>query len=330
MTIWLGNTSAHAEKTGFSIHFFNKIRKNLRSRGENLCRGSARGKTIETPPLTRRKQSPCPFPGPPRRNTSAHAEKTGHRTCFISIDQKHLRSRGENLCKSDIDVDMTETPPLTRRKLLTKLVSLIECGNTSAHAEKTSTARTGKTVSRKHLRSRGENLTVASSTSQDIETPPLTRRKQKSVLIFVFQARNTSAHAEKTPPPQAPVDGAEKHLRSRGENGAGFGTPSAFWETPPLTRRKPVLVAAWTFYEGNTSAHAEKTTVINQSPDPIQKHLRSRGENAVLPPVPARLMETPPLTRRKPIFPAYCGSPFRNTSAHAEKTNTGRSAFREV
>ena len=91
-------------------------------------------------------------------------------------------------------------------------------------------------------------------------------------------------------------------------------------ETPPLTRRKHSY--SWRQYglERNTSAHAEKTSLSKRVTGEREKHLRSRGENALIMNILAMVEETPPLTRRKQYHNNKQTIERRNTSAHAEKT----------
>ena len=71
-----GNTSAYAEKTHGAHAELRERQKHLRLRGENGLSREMDQKPIETPPLTRRKQTAHGENPPVARNTSAYAEKT--------------------------------------------------------------------------------------------------------------------------------------------------------------------------------------------------------------------------------------------------------------
>ena len=177
---------------------------------------------------------------------------------------------------------MVETPPLARRKHVALAVAEPLDGNTSACAEKTSTAPTKQRLARKHLRLRGENLTATPAFAAKVETPPLARRK-RLLLFFGFpHHRNTSARAEKTPRPTFHRGSGWKHLRARGENGMAHGIFLLDVETPPRARRKRGDAALERNLFGNTSARAEKT-FRRVSLRLLQgKHLRARGENSCM------------------------------------------------
>ena len=174
---------------------------------------------------------------------------------------------------------MSETPPLTRRKLIINSKESINVGNTSAHAEKTHTLQEYPGFVRKHLRSRGENSSTARAAKMRMETPPLTRRKRGGDNHGAGNFRNTSAHAEKTIDKLILNGSRGKHLRSRGENLLLPRKLPGRAETPPLTRRKLNIVPINKMVVGNTSAHAEKTLEPQLMSLSEEKHLRSRGEN---------------------------------------------------
>ena len=153
---------------------------------------------METPPLARRKLIRVVVRLCRKGNTSACAEKTDYRTFVLSMNEKHLRLRGENrllLTRSSIKL---ETPPLARRKLVLTFDDTAKKGNTSACAEKTRREPLSYTHKRKHLRLRGENSLKAMQRSSAPETPPLARRKHKNHYNTSYLFGNTSACAEKT------------------------------------------------------------------------------------------------------------------------------------
>ena len=91
-------------------------------------------------------------------------------------------------------------------------------------------------------------------------------------------------------------------------------------ETPPRTRRKHNLQGRDNHYLRNTSAYAEKTCRTVSCTPYREKHLRVRGENSRKLRTNTKNPETPPRTRRKPIWgDDYLLMP-GNTSAYAEKT----------
>ena len=192
------NTSAHAEKTSKNIGHGLCNGKHIRSRGENVWALLSKVLPKETPPLTRRKHCVSPFNRLTSRNTSAHAEKTYLPRIRGFHAGKHLRSRGENGALWCCAAFVMETPPLTRRKRDFHAFRLVSVRNTSAHAEKTSMKSRYTELSKKHLRSRGENLLHLQRSGKSRETPPLTRRKLSFLPLMGGQNGNTSAHAEKT------------------------------------------------------------------------------------------------------------------------------------
>ena len=97
-----------------------------------------------------------------------------------------------------VSAAVLETPPLTRRKLLSLCLILFIFRNTSAYAEKTRRHRLRTRNAEKHLRLRGENVLLKLRKLIHTETPPLTRRKQPFLLCGWLVRRNTSAYAEKT------------------------------------------------------------------------------------------------------------------------------------
>ena len=152
---------------------------------------------------------------------------------------------------------------------------------------------------RKHLRLRGENRPAIISQMKAMETPPLTRRKPTRGVIAPALVRNTSAYAEKTTCQPGIRVALWKHLRLRGEN---TKPQRNFWqilETPPLTRRKLLIIPRGRFFRRNTSAYAEKTHPVHVILVMDLKHLRLRGENNRQSIVTIISAETPPLTRRK-------------------------------
>ena len=117
----------------------------------------------------------------------------------------------------------------------------------------------------------------------------------------------------------------KKHLRLRGENLCWLAPIVSPVETPPLARRKHEAYRTECNIERNTSACAEKTVVLGKSNPFSWKHLRLRGENYRDNQNNAGSIETPPLARRKLIYPKFNRFRVRNTSACAEKTGVNPS-----
>ena len=171
------NTSACAEKTSAVNQTIKQREKHLRLRGENRSRWRMRGGSKETPPLARRKRIVFGIVIFGFRNTSACAEKTQPFPHRRARGGKHLRLRGENVAKPRAGRGTRETPPLARRKRLSVPAIKTDKGNTSACAEKTTFFIVDESQLWKHLRLRGENVSVTNPLRCMLETPPLARRK---------------------------------------------------------------------------------------------------------------------------------------------------------
>mgnify|MGYP007100369607 CR=1 FL=1 len=100
-------------------------------------------------------------------------------------------------------------------------------------------------------------------------------------------------------------------------------------ETPPLTRGRRDQVIFGEKRGRNTPAYAGKTGTPLRSARPGQKHPRLRGEDNTKVIQNESLLETPPLTRGRPIVSDRRGDSLRNTPAYAGKTeNQSRKAYR--
>ena len=110
------NTSACAEKTLMSRFLSVSRKKHLRLRGENCGLPIPCLAVLETPPLARRKRIIEDKITLRNRNTSACAEKTTFACPRSRKVEKHLRLRGENCSAGVCVINVTETPPLARRK----------------------------------------------------------------------------------------------------------------------------------------------------------------------------------------------------------------------
>ena len=111
----------------------------------------------ETPPLTRgRLGAFFLFSGAPG-NTPAYAGKTPLGIPTRMKERKHPRLRGEDAKSPILKISVTETPPLTRGRLGTRMRCEPEKGNTPAYAGKTIALRDKGSERRKHPRLRGED-----------------------------------------------------------------------------------------------------------------------------------------------------------------------------
>ena len=278
-----GNTPAYAGKTHLGANLGSGARKHPRLRGEdrpNADRGNdgrekhprLRGEDTfvvkvfravsETPPLTRGRPSRKIPTILLTRNTPAYAGKTVGIYAREMLLQKHPRLRGE-------DYGRVESGREKRR-------------NTPAYAGKTSHHSIPFSWLKKHPRLRGEDPKDACSQSSAPETPPLTRGRLKGESIGADAMRNTPAYAGKTRP-------SSRSLRK------GL-------ETPPLTRGRRPALAHLGEQAGNTPAYAGKTVSWLKLKMMGRKHPRLRGEDASWRLKRASRVETPPLTRGRPLF----------------------------
>ena len=152
-----------------------------------------------------------------------------------------------------------ETSPLTRGKQKYRKRQAKQARNIPAHAGKTHKRSVQTSVSRKHPRSRGENLCSLFGHCLFKETSPLTRGKLSAILNTRTIRRNIPAHAGKTGSLVAGCSNVWKHPRSRGENIPCWHAICRYRETSPLTRGKHVPCYAFCRCLRNIPAHAGKT-----------------------------------------------------------------------
>ena len=131
---------------------------------------------------------------------------------------------------------------------------------------------------------------------------------------------NTPAYAGKTDSSLRSIVAREKHPRLRGEDHEGIPVLDINEETPPLTRGRLSCSCLCSFFVGNTPAYAGKTCLAHVCAPCLWKHPRLRGEDASGIDVNLNSMETPPLTRGRPVDPMVMKAPSRNTPAYAGKT----------
>ena len=176
-----------------------------------------------------------------------------------------------------------------------------------------------------HPRSRGENLPGARAPLDSAGSSPLTRGKRDVVDSNSEPLGLIPAHAGKTTHYQVDNAQTRAHPRSRGENQFIDSCLKHSLGSSPLTRGKRKLIPALSKPGGLIPAHAGKTEMSSNHPQPCRAHPRSRGENC------ARLDRTEasggssPLTRGKPaivgwsevvegLIPAHAGKTKRSTT----------------
>ena len=91
-------------------------------------------------------------------------------------------------------------------------------------------------------------------------------------------------------------------------------------ETPPLTRGRPGGCCIGRLQTRNTPAYAGKTILHHFLQVVVQKHPRLRGEDRKEINDQRARLETPPLTRGRPIDAVGASVILRNTPAYAGKT----------
>ena len=196
----------------------------------------------------------------------------------------------------------SETPPLTRGRLLAALMAREADGNTPAYAGKTLHIPLSPYRTRKHPRLRGEDLQANNVCVTGQETPPLTRGRRKRLKTFKRKIGNTPAYAGKTGTTSMVKMGYRKHPRLRGEDLPDQARSRGHVETPPLTRGRLYVGAFARGVYRNTPAYAGKTAPLFESPRDGQKHPRLRGEDYWLANGVGVWVETPPLTRGRLDF----------------------------
>ena len=195
-----------------------------------------------------------------------------------------------------------ETPPLTRGRPTLAVDHLPKVGNTPAYA--------GKTIAQ------------ASRASAVKETPPLTRGRRADQVGADSSTGNTPAYAGKTQRAPTPQARHGKHPRLRGEDDEANLQSLCHEETPPLTRGRPERGGFRQAPPRNTPAYAGKTFHEEVENLPLGKHPRLRGEDAFRTSLPYSVVETPPLTRGRPILRNGSAMRMGNTPAYAGKTHS--------
>ena len=229
------------------------------TRGKRACRASAAGRARLIPahagkarlvlsesdaplgssPLTRGKRVRSGTPQPRTGLIPAHAGKTLVSVQRLDTSRAHPRSRGEN---SEVCCPRATTrgsSPLTRGKLMGKLINGV--------------------THRAHPRSRGENSTASCTRRRRGGSSPLTRGKRDAFAPGVGDPGLIPAHAGKTGAGRRVIGPLRAHPRSRGENVIGNLLGAVGEGSSPLTRGKRDAARCGVGCDGLIPAHAGKT-----------------------------------------------------------------------
>ena len=157
---FLRNTSTDVEKTNMHQLGFNRRKKHLHGRGEDLTISNFRLPERETPPRTWRRPNGLLNVVPRSGNTSTDVEKTRLWMSGIWPRKKHLHGRGEDEFQHLLAELELETPPRTWRRLFPHHMRVPEGGNTSTDVEKTRSSNRPGIGLGKHLHGRGEDCKI--------------------------------------------------------------------------------------------------------------------------------------------------------------------------
>ena len=260
----IGTTSAHAENTLIASLISRKIWNYLRARGEYAMARSLLTTGAELPPRTRRIPRLGLLTCVNRGTTSAHAENTGGETTRPSGVWNYLRARGEYRGPKEYRPHHQELPPRTRRIPRLGLLTCVNRGTTSAHAENTGGETTRPSGVWNYLRARGEYARGQPHAGARTELPPRTRRIRRDHARLPREQGTTSAHAENTPTLTCPARWKRNYLRARGEYWIAINGSISIAELPPRTRRIQNGISSTNRASGTTSAHAENTSMARR------------------------------------------------------------------
>ena len=171
----------------------------------------------------------------------------------------HPRSRGENRIEAAAQPISAGSSPLTRGKRRSADAAELKVRLIPAHAGKTHNQIRGQSGSSAHPRSRGENWSMARTTSLGMGSSPLTRGKRARRARALRKNRLIPAHAGKTWRNGHRRNGARAHPRSRGENMPQSSLTSPSRGSSPLTRGKREQQGSWRPTRRLIPAHAGKT-----------------------------------------------------------------------
>ena len=241
----LGLIPAHAGKTALDTDPGLRAGAHPRSRGENGTRVSLELLSWGSSPLTRGKRGSRDHRPDARGLIPAHAGKTSMVSARPPPSGAHPRSRGENHEGTEIVGFIVGSSPLTRGKLLCRLLALRRHGLIPAHAGKTKGRRLSGRGMGAHPRSRGENTAAGLPAAGVGGSSPLTRGKPPRRSPPKSRPGLIPAHAGKTRTAQGRPSSAGAHPRSRGENPIEPLNEEAEAGSSPLTRGKHFLTCAF-------------------------------------------------------------------------------------
>ena len=192
----------------------------------------------EIPPHVRRRAAAASWGISIIGNTSACAEKSGHRLAISADYGKYLRMCGEEVGGTWRTTKQWEIPPHVRRRGRKCLAAFHFSGNTSACAEKRPPVYFWPCHVRKYLRMCGEEVGLTRRLDEPQEIPPHVRRRVLEVTERNMYPGNTSACAEKRVKPNGARGHQRKYLRMCGEERTIFVARSSSTEIPPHVRRR--------------------------------------------------------------------------------------------
>ena len=194
----------------------------------------------ELPPRARRIPSGIPDQAQQIGTTSAHAENTLFVPDTLSSFRNYLRARGEYQQARKYSTATSELPPRTRRIPRLGLLTCVNRGTTSAHAENAGGETTRPSGVWNYLRARGEYARGQPHAGARRELPPRTRRIRRDHARLPREQGTTSAHAENTPTLTCPARWKRNYLRARGEYSTAKAGKGLLQELPPRARRIPL------------------------------------------------------------------------------------------
>ena len=145
--------------------------------------------------------------------TSACAEQTFLESTRRPYRRDHLRVCGADPAGTNIDFDLTGSPPRVRSRLGRGQERLRVHGITSACAEQTRTETAAPASQRDHLRVCGADTVYDCSRVSPVGSPPRVRSRRPSCQWIIEHSGITSACAEQTALSMARLMVAWDHLR---------------------------------------------------------------------------------------------------------------------
>ena len=169
-------------------------------------------------------------------NTPAYAGKTEHVQRDARHERKHPRVCGEDKQPLFTVLPHKETPPRMRGRPSCNCLPQRSQGNTPAYAGKTFMQLLTTTITGKHPRVCGEDLSPLIKVLPVMETPPRMRGRLAMYRQKTGKMRNTPAYAGKTHPPRCRRLRQQKHPRVCGEDRPMQDGTFSPGETPPRMR----------------------------------------------------------------------------------------------